>query len=125
MRLVVGFDGSEFSQRALKRAASLAGKKGHVFVVSVIPSNAPPSDMVTRKRLLEEAAAMLAEQGVPSSPVEGSGKAAAEIIRAADENSADIIVVGSRGRGAAASMLLGSCSSTLVREAARDVLVVR
>ena len=125
MRLVVGFDGSDFSRRALERAALLAGKKGHVFVVSVIPDNSPPSDMVTRKHLLEEAAASLAEQGVENSSVEGSGKPAAAIARAADEHAADIIVVGSRGRGAAASMLLGSCSSTLVREAGRDVLVVR
>jgi len=125
MRLLVGYDGSEFARRALQRAASIAGKKGHVFVASVLPDNAQASDMVTRKRLLEEAAALLGEKGVPHTTVEASGKAATAITQAADEHSVDIIVVGSRGRGAAASMLLGSVSSTLVRESARDVLVVR
>lgn len=125
MRLVVGFDGSEHSKRALQRAASLAGGNGHVFVVAAIADNAAPSDMVVRKGLLEEASATLAQHGVAHSAIEGTGKPAAAIIKAADENAANMIVVGSRGRGAAASLLLGSCSYSLVHGASHDVLVVR
>jgi nucleotide-binding universal stress UspA family protein len=125
MRLVVGFDGSDHSKRALERAAGLAGKEGHVFVVSAIPDNAQASDMVVRNRLLEEAVAALTARGVPHTPIEGSGKPAAAIGKAAEENSADMIVVGSRGLGAAASLLLGSCSYSLVHGASHDVLVVR
>lgn len=125
MRLVVGFDGSEHSVRALQRAASLAGDNGHVIVVSAIAENAAPSDMVVRKGLLEEASATLDKHGVPHSSIEGSGKPAAAIMKAADEHAASLIVVGSRGRGAAASLLLGSCSYSLVHGAPHDVLVVR
>lgn len=125
MRLVVGFDGSDHSKRALDRAAGLAGKGGHVFVVAAIPGNAQASDMVVRNRLLEEAAAALTAHGVQHTSIEGSGKPAAAISKAADENSADMIVVGSRGLGAAASLLLGSCSYSLVHGASHDVLVVR
>lgn len=125
MRLVVGFDGSDHSKRALERAAALAGKEGHVFVVSAIPSKAEVSDMVVRNRVLEEAAATLSAHGVPHSSIEATGKPAAAISKAADDHSADMIVVGSRGLGTAASLLLGSCSYSLVHGASHDVLVVR
>jgi len=125
MRLVVGFDGSEHSKRALERAAGLAGKKGHVYVVAAIPEHAQASDMVVRNRLLEEAAAALSAHGVQHTAIEGSGKPATAISHAADEHSADMIVVGSRGLSAAASLLLGSCSYSLVHGASHDVLVVR
>ncbi len=125
MRLVLGFDGSDHSKRALERAAALAGKAGHVFVVAAIPTNAEASDMVVRNRHLEEAVAALTAHGVPHSTIEASGKPAAAISKAADDHSADMIVVGTRGLGATASLLLGSCSYSLVHGASRDVLVVR
>lgn len=125
MRLVVGFDGSDFSQRALERAADLAGNTGHVQVVAVIPDDATPASMVGQQRTLKDAAALLGARGIRHATTEGTGSPAAALAAAAREGDADMIVVGSRGRGAAASLLLGSVSSTLVREAPCDVLVVR
>jgi len=43
----------------------------------------------------------------------------------ADSKGADLIVVGSRGRGPVGSALLGSVSHGVVRQAKRPVLIVR
>ena len=47
------------------------------------------------------------------------------ILSIADKQNADLIVVGSRGRGAVGAALLGSVSRDLVRRAKRPVLVVK
>ena len=47
------------------------------------------------------------------------------LLAAAEENAADVIAVGSRGRSAVSSALLGSVSNALVHNADRPVLVVR
>jgi len=53
------------------------------------------------------------------------GRAATVILSTADEIDADLIVVGSRGRGPIRSMLLGSVSAEVTNESRRSVLVAR
>lgn len=125
MRFVVGFDGSDCAKRALQRAAALAREGDELVVVAVIPEASTPSTMVTQQRLLEDAGFDLAGSNVRLSTVEAKGEPAEAVAKAAKEARADIIVVGSRGRGAVAGLVLGSVSSKLVREAPCDVLVVR
>lgn len=125
MLFLVAYDGSEFARRALERTAALLCADDKVAVVAVIASDSLASDMVNQQRLLKEAAAVLDEQDSPCETIEASGRPAEAIRQIATDIQADIIVVGSRGRGAAASILLGSVSGELVREAPCDVLVVR
>src|SRR5262245_33096623 len=53
------------------------------------------------------------------------GDPATEIVGLARERDADLIVIGSHGRGAATGALLGSVSSAVVHEADRPVFVAR
>jgi nucleotide-binding universal stress UspA family protein len=53
------------------------------------------------------------------------GAAAEIIVATALARSADLIVVGSHGRGGMARMLLGSVAERVVRTAGRSVLVAR
>ena len=53
------------------------------------------------------------------------GRAATAILSTAEEVDADLIVLGSRGRGPIRSMLLGSVSAEVANESRRSVLVAR
>jgi nucleotide-binding universal stress UspA family protein len=82
-----------------------------------------------RRRALEGAlapeAAELGRGGVTLDVSLSVGSPAAEILRYADVTGTDLLVVGARGLGRMAALLLGSVSEALVRHAACPVLVVR
>ena len=134
-KIVLAVDGSEWSEAAVDAAIGFAGKAGaevevvHVQEHDVIYSKGYAPDLET----VEEAATLvtrtvdrLREKGVPA---HGTVRKAPtrqvpqEIIDAATEIGADLIVVGSRGLTGFPSMLLGSVSNKLIHAAGRAVLV--
>lgn len=132
--IVVGYDGSEQSMRALERAAQIAGEDGRVTLVTagaILPSSprgdldATADELEERRRVLLEGRERLAELGIEADVVEAVGNPADAIIETARDLEADLIVVGTRGRNVAARMLLGSVSARVVDRAHCDVLVVR
>jgi nucleotide-binding universal stress UspA family protein len=135
MKILVAYDGSESAQRALTQAAELAGRNGaDVSVVSVaepLPQFGRAGAMLTpeeeqeRVNELRDAKATLAEQGVPAKIVERKGDAASMIIDEAEQEDADLIVMGTRGLNGAQRWLLGSVSSRVVQHGPCNVLVVR
>ncbi len=58
-------------------------------------------------------------------PVVVTGSPAVEVVRYAEENGIDLIVMGTHGRGAVEHMLLGSVAEKVVRKACCPVLTVR
>jgi nucleotide-binding universal stress UspA family protein len=130
VRILVGFDGSEASRRALVHAAKLVGRGGVLDVINVIASQ-PVSSRVgslvdgerqRQQKMLHEARALLREWDVRITPHRAIGDPTSEIRAAAEESGAGVIVV---GRGAGLRRLLdGSVSARLVRRAPCDVLVV-
>lgn len=54
-----------------------------------------------------------------------SGDPAGELLRIADDNAADLIVLGARGLGAVQHLLLGSVSEAVLRDAQCAVLIAR
>jgi nucleotide-binding universal stress UspA family protein len=67
----------------------------------------------------------LSQGGIRASQVIRTGSAFREISEQAREQSADLIVIGTHGRGAIAHALLGSTAERVVRHAPCPVLVVR
>jgi nucleotide-binding universal stress UspA family protein len=134
-RIVVGVDGSNESAAALAWAADHARRAGgrlQVIMCWEYPTAfgyAPDFggvDLETdaRHRLEELLARVLDDQPtVPVEPRVVEGHAAPVLVEAA--RSADLLVVGSRGHGALAGMLLGSTSQHCVNHAACPVVVVR
>ena len=118
-KIVVGVDDSEPSRRALQRAADLAGYGSTLTVVSV----AQDGDQYTAGPL-EKAREQLLRRHVSATYLQPVGDPAAELVEAARELEADLIVLGRRSRSLR-RLVLGSVSDAVVRRAPCDVLVVR
>ena len=130
MKILVGYDGSDVSRRALVHAAELVGRGGEVQVINVIAAQ-PVSSSVDaigdgerrlQRNLLREAGSLLRQRDVRMSALRAVGDPTTEIRAAAENSGARVIVVG-RGDGVP-RLIKGSVSTRLVRHAPCDVLVV-
>lgn len=123
LKILVGIDGSEHSEKALIEATSIAKKfLGFIKVITVYKQGMDEE----AKKVLEEAEQHLKKEEVDHNlaSILGSNPSRALINIAKHENF-DLIVVGSRGLGSAASILLGSVSRQVVSKAHCNVLVVK
>lgn len=134
IKIVLGYDGSSHSRKALERVGEIfAGHDADVSVVSVVHVAAPThgssyedsDEAREREAELEEATSYLAEREVRAAAVKAHGDPATAIVEHAREVGADLIVVGTHGRGLARDILLGSVSTKVTHHAHCDVLVVR
>jgi nucleotide-binding universal stress UspA family protein len=123
IRILVGYDDSLQSKKALKEAITISKHfSGFIKVVNVYERG---------KKKEAEAAILVAEQNLQQEKVAydsllalGSNPAKTLVIMAKQENF-DLIVVGCRGLGSKVSMLLGSVSKQVVSNAYCNVLVVK
>ena len=146
MKVLIGTDGSTFSQVSVKKLCQLIAdaKDVEIKIVSVysmvIPlDNFTPSAEYSEK--LEKAQKAQAESAVekdaetirrclPDSNLDLTteihiGSPPQVIIETAKEWNADLIVMGSHGRGFWKRMMLGSVSDAVVHHAPCSVLVIR
>jgi nucleotide-binding universal stress UspA family protein len=133
-RIVVGVDGSQHSRDALRWAAHFARVFGArldavtaweyppAFGWSVVPDNWDPAgDM--QKVLQETVADVFGDQPPAGLQMQvHEGQAAKVLIDAS--NGAIMVVVGSRGHGGFAGMLLGSVSENVAEHAPCPVLII-
>lgn len=135
MKILVAYDGSEGAQRALEQAAELASSNGSVVSVISVAEPLPqfgragamltPEEDEERRHELVDAKETLAGKGVEAQLVERKGDPATMIVDEAEKESADVIVMGTRGLNTAQRWLIGSVSSRVVQHAPCNVLVVR
>lgn len=143
-RIIVAFDGSKDSVKAVQLACSLASKYGsdvtvvHVFASPAIGFSAASGMPVPDYSELEDAAKqtgqkvlsrglqLASDAGVRAKGelVESPSVVEALVVHATKEG-ADLIVVGTRGMTGFKKLILGSVSSGLVAHAPCPVLVAR
>lgn len=123
-------DFSQLGDRALQKATELAVQLGaKLTLVHVMVSEDSASPMYAqhevrahveklKERLPENASAVTVELAVRV------GEASSEILAAAEEIDADVIVLASHGQRGLAEWLLGSTAERVVRSSRRDVLIV-
>jgi len=139
--IIVGTDGSAHSRRALEWAIREAGiRRTPLTVLTAYQALPDYWGAVTspgvralaeeaRKMAQEEADRLLDRAGVRSRPLlvtvqAVNGLPAEELLKAAADTDADMIVVGARGSGGFKKLLLGSVSTHLTRHAHCPVAVI-
>ena len=137
-RILVPTDFSEHGEKAVRYGAAMAQKlAAELHLLHVVQ----PTPMMYEEGMYfptdtdeqSEAAATQQLAGLQVAGAEGvnvirrvvRGAPFVEILRYAKENSVNLIVIGTHGRGAIAHMLLGSVAERVVRKASCPVLVVR
>jgi len=125
-KILLGYDGSEGALKAAALAASIAEKYGATIVVchafGNMPAMAKPSEV---RRMIAPVLDSYAKLGIPTQVAIPDDVPAQGILSAADEHQADLIVIGSRGRGTFANLLLGSTAERVLRFAKVPVLLAR
>jgi nucleotide-binding universal stress UspA family protein len=146
-RILVGVDGSAPSLKAVDFAADLASKyNAELILLTVVPHPSPEFDpaieeyvrlehipvpatelaLTTADSVLDNARRKARAKGAARISAEPSfGDPAQEIITAAWDRQADLIVVGSRGHGRLAGLLLGSVAQKVISLAHCPIGVVR
>ena len=146
-RILVAVDGSAPSLKAVDFAADLAGKyNAELILLTVAPHPLPDLDpAVEQYAQLEHVRVPAAELAVTAadsvldnarrtaqargatriSVAPSFGDPAQEIMTAARDRQADLIVVGSRGHGRLAGLLLGSVAQKVISLAHCPVVVAR
>ncbi len=145
-RILAAVDGSEASMRAVELAADLATKfQAELVLIDVVEHGSPPDWALAEyvrldqipgdmgqfaesfaRDALEKARAQAVARG--AGPVRSEirfGDPAQEILKFREETEADAIIIGSRGRGRLAGVLLGSVSQKIASQAPCMVAIAR
>lgn len=139
MIIVVGVDDSDQSLIAARKALRLAGmldaELHAVFVTHVpaamlavlagVPAAASEFTEAQRATVWSRVGPLLDAAPVPVRRIDLEGYPADALVEYAQESGAGLIVVGSRGRGDLASLVLGSTSHRVVNQASCDVLIAK
>jgi nucleotide-binding universal stress UspA family protein len=140
-RILVATDGSAGADRALDVASTIAGRFGAELIIVTVEQgylqgdleefrrseDATPDEVLNRISLeiLKHAEERAHSKGVSRVRTYSSlGDSVAFILEVAEREKADTIVVGKRGRGRLAGLLIGSVSQKLISLARCNVLVV-
>lgn len=137
-RALVALDGSSAGEAVMKFLMEIAGPLDMtVLLLNVLEPFTPAvadgtvmiDDLHARRREAEEylapIAAMLRSQGVDAAWAVRHGRAADEILAAADESGADLIAMATHGRTGLGRLLFGSVAEAVLRRAAVPVFMIR
>jgi nucleotide-binding universal stress UspA family protein len=135
--ILVAVDGSPSAAKALEQAIDLARGEGARLTLITVAARPrwiggpyampyPPDEQLEQEaeRIVERAEALVPED-IPVSTVVRRGPAAEAILKRVRDGEHDLVVMGSRGRGSARSLLLGSVSRAVLDHSPVPVLIVR
>lgn len=133
--IAVGYDGTPEAKLALRRAEGLAKPpnarlklltvvKPPVAAPVMVPGAYAPESPPEPDRVILEGINSV-DPALAAAPVRLDGDPARQLMSACEEDPVDLLVLGSRGYGPLARVLLGSVSRRIVQDAPCPVLTVR
>ena len=135
-KIMVGYDGTKFSDCALKEAISLAKASSAKLLLVTAPeidiefqAMAPEANALIEKKGradLDQAAAKVKKAGLPCETMIILTPSTQEaLVETAQKNKVDLIVLGTHGRSGLMRLLMGSTTARVIGHAPCSVLVVR
>jgi nucleotide-binding universal stress UspA family protein len=146
-RILVATDGSDLARKAVAYGVDFAATlNAELIALTVIdlpsfigrqfvPGEASPTHIIepledylkqVAESLMNEVAVLCAKRAVTFKKVVRSGNPVEEIVNGAEEEKADVVILGSHGRTAIGSVLLGSVTLGVIhRDSKIPVLIVR
>ena len=137
-KIIVAYDGSEGSKKALRRACELAKAGGSelwaLAVLEHLPKYAATVGEVEEtqeqgrqylQEVLEEAQRFAVTAGTPLHVDQVAGQPAQAIVKYAQEHGFDLLVLGHSGHSGVWGAFLGTTADKVVRHARCSVLIVR
>jgi nucleotide-binding universal stress UspA family protein len=140
MKVLVGVDGSEYSNAALRFIGEVVWPKTCQFIVlSTSPIRRGPGEILSedssiemlkkeeerQRQITDRAAIRLREKSLSAEARIAHGDAQTVLVDTARSENADLVVVGSRGASGFGKLFLGSIASHVVMHAPCSVLVVK
>jgi nucleotide-binding universal stress UspA family protein len=138
MKVLVAYDGSEPSKKALKRAVDMTSKTGGEMTILAVTEPVCPLSATEKECSLMDATLRretqtfldgikneLAKEPISIKTLVREGRPAEEIVGIAKEKKPDMIVIGSHGRHGAKKFFLGSVSLRVAERAPCSVFIVR
>jgi nucleotide-binding universal stress UspA family protein len=137
--ILVPLDGSMFADQALDQARSLATATGaSLVVVTVVPrtgSDGPDdmslgtgvneAEMARVAGYLKQKAEQIKAEGLDVRIITAYGQPAEEILRVADEEQADLMVIATHGVGGVQQFWIGGVATKVVQGARLPILLLR
>ena len=132
--ILIAWDGSRHARRALNEAIDIARTQGsrltlltvaapvHVWAGPYVP-RVPEEELARAAERIAEEGEGLVPEGIPVSSRTAVGHPGMELLKRAEAADHDLIVMGSRGRGAVRSAVLGSVSHYVLNHAKVPVLI--
>ncbi len=124
--LLIATDGSRASLNAISYAAhAIDLQKVHSIEVLSVAETAADTSIAKAEQANEHAAELLSGLGAECKQTVRTGEAAAAIVGEANEQGANLVVMGSRGLSGLKGLLLGSVSKAVTENVSCPVLVVK
>jgi len=133
-RILVGYDGSQGSERAVNKALSIIDEGGEIVLLAVIPcregkgfldSDAHELARERAEEIIEGRISLIAREDITVKGIVREGDVVQEIIEVAKKLDCDLILLGKGGHSEIGSFQIGSVAEKVIMSSHKPVMIVR